>query len=215
MKKLLRLPLILFILFLTSFVDPTPSGTGYKVGDEVNQDFRLKNIDGVFISPKMYKEAAGFIVVFTCNHCPYAKAYEERIKALATEFQSKGYLVLAINPNDPTAYPEDSYDSMKVRSKERHYTFPYLLDADQKVATAFGATKTPHVFVLQRRFKDDKLFVRYIGAIDDNYEDASKVKAKYVEDAVNSLLKHEYPKIENTKAIGCGIKWKKTAQAKQ
>ncbi len=183
---------------------------GYKVGDEAI-DFNLPNTSGKFISMSIYKEAKGFILIFTCNHCPYAKAYQERIKVLSKMYAPQGYMVICINSNDPAANESDSYDSMKVRYKSAAFNFPYLWDGDQHIASTYGATRTPHVFVLQKQgFENtNKFMVRYIGAIDDNYEDATKVKEKYVEDAVNALLKHEYPKVENTKAIGCTIKWKK------
>ena len=211
MKNILR-SLILLLLFSTvAQAQNTKENTkGFKIGDEV-PDFSLLNTDGIHINMGLYKDAKGFIVIFTCDHCPYAKAYQERIKALNLKYAPQGYMVLAINPNDPTENPSDSYDSMKVRYKSAHFNFPYLMDDQQKVASAFGATRTPHVFILQKQGlgQTTKYMVRYIGAIDDNYEDASKVKNKYVEDAVNSLLKHEYPAVENTKAIGCGIKWRK------
>ena len=200
---------LLLVLGLTSFGFAEGKG-GYKVGDEA-MDFNLLNVNGKFISLGIYKEAKGFIVVFTCDHCPYAKAYQERIKELSKIYSPQGYMVIAINSNDVEANASDSYDSMKVRAKDARFNFPYLYDEDQHVATTYGATNTPHVYVLQKQGfeKTNKMMVRYIGAIDDNYEDASKVKNKYVQDAVNSLLKHEYPKVENTKAIGCTIKWKK------
>src|SRR2546428_3342237 len=112
---------------------------GYKVGDNAT-DFKLKNVNGKTVSMSDYKSAKGFIVVFTCNHCPYAKAYESRIMQLDKQFVGKGYPVIAINSNDPAAYPEDSFDNMKKRSTEKNYTFPYLLDESQDIAKAYGAT---------------------------------------------------------------------------
>lgn len=176
---------------------------GYQIGD-VAVDFKLKNVDDKFVSLADYKDAKGFIVVFTCNHCPYAKAYEERLVALDLRFKDKGYPVIAINPNNPVAYPADSFDEMKIRHKEKGFTFPYLFDDGQKIYPVFGATKTPHVFVLEKTDKGN--VVRYIGAIDDNYEDASAVKKTYVADAVNALLTGKPVEVTTTKAIGCGIK---------
>ncbi len=180
-------------------------GAGYNVGDKAS-DFRLKNVDGRMVSLADYKDAKGFIVIFTCNHCPYAKAYEDRIIALNDKFQPLGYPVIAINPNDPTQYPEDSYENMQKRATQRGYKFPYLFDADQTVYPVYGATRTPHVYVLTKKGND--LIVEYIGAIDDNYEDASKVIHSYVSEAVTALLANKTPEITSTKAIGCSIKAK-------
>ncbi|MUV03276.1 redoxin domain-containing protein [Flavobacterium rakeshii] len=176
---------------------------GYKVGD-VATDFSLKNIDGKRVSLKDFKDAKGYIVVFTCNHCPYAKAYEDRIVALDKKYKKQGYPVIAINPNNPEKLKDDSFENMQVRAKEKGFTFPYLLDEGQKIYPQYGATKTPHVYVLQKTAKGN--VVKYIGAIDDNYEDEAAVTKKYVEDAVNSLLKGKEVSVKETKAIGCSIK---------
>jgi peroxiredoxin len=178
---------------------------GYKIGDEAT-DFLLKNVDDKMVSLADYKDAKGFIVIFTCNHCPYAVAYEDRIIALDKKYKSQGYPVIAINPNDPEKQPDDSFDLMKVRAKEKGFTFPYLVDEGQKIFPQYGATKTPHVFVLQK--SEAKNIVRYIGAIDDNHEDSSKVKEKFVENAVDALIKGQEVAVKETKAIGCSIKVK-------
>ncbi|POY36233.1 thioredoxin family protein [Solitalea longa] len=198
MKKL-SLIAFMAVLSLSAFAQ------GYKVGDKAT-DFKLKNVDGKTVSLADYKSAKGFIVVFTCNHCPYAKAYESRIMELSKAYAAKEYPVIAINPNDPTAYPEDSFDNMKKRSSEKKYTFPYLLDESQAIAKAYGATKTPHVFVLQKTANGN--VVEYIGAIDNDTEGVNANKVKYVEDAVNALLLNKKPETTTTKAVGCGIKWK-------
>lgn len=176
---------------------------GYKVGDKAT-DFKLKSVDGKMYSMADYKDAKGFIVVFTCNHCPFAVKYEDRIVALAKKYKSLGYELIAINPNDPAAQPEDSFDLMKVRAKEKGFTFPYLFDEGQKVYPQYGATKTPHVFLL-----DKSLTVKYIGAIDDNVDDASAVKEHYLENAIAALEKNQEANPSMTKAIGCSIKVKK------
>jgi peroxiredoxin len=181
------------------------SSTGYNIGDKAI-DFKLKNVDGKMVSMADYKEAKGFIVVFTCNHCPYAKKYEDRIIALNTKYKSQGYPVIAINPNDTTIVAEDSYTNMQARAKAKNYSFPYLIDLTQSVAKTYGAKSTPHVFVLQKSGAD--LMVKYIGAIDDNSDDASAVKEKYVENAVDELIAGKAVTKTSTKAIGCGIKWK-------
>lgn len=180
--------------------------SGYKIGDSAT-DFSLLGTDDQKHSLAALPNAKGYIVIFTCNHCPYAQAYEERIVALDKKYKALGYPVIAINPNDPVAQPEDSFDLMKVRAKEKGFTFPYLLDEGQKIYPQYGATKTPHVFILQK--EGDKNTVKYIGAIDDNYEDATKVSVKYVENAVDALLAGKAIEQTETVAIGCSIKVKK------
>ncbi|MEO5674409.1 MAG: thioredoxin family protein [Chitinophagales bacterium] len=202
MRTILKSMLILLsaVLILSAF-----ASSGYKVGDSV-KDFKLKNVDGNMVSLADYQEAKGFIVVFTCNHCPYAKAYEQRIIDLDKKFKSQGFPVIAISPNDPKVVPDDSFEKMMARAKEKNYSFPYLLDETQEVAKQFGAMKTPHVFIFNSSSNGYK--VQYIGAIDDNTEDPEQVKHHYVEDAVNALLKGEKVPVTETKAIGCTIKWK-------
>lgn len=198
MKKLV----LLSLLFVSAFA----VAQGYKVGDKAT-DFKLKNINEKAVSLSDYTQAKGFIVIFTCNHCPYAVAYEDRIIALDKQFASKGYPVIAINPNDPAAQPQDGFKEMQQRAKEKGFTFPYLMDEGQLIYPQYGATRTPHVYVLEKEKSD--LIVRYIGAIDDNHEDASAVKKKYVQDAVNALLTGKTVPVAETKAIGCTIKVKK------
>ena len=186
--------------------EPATERTGYNIGDEAT-DFSLKGTDDKMYSLSQFADAKGFIVIFTCNHCPYAKAYEERIVALDAKYKSLGYPVIAINPNDPAAQPEDSFDLMKTRAKEKGFTFPYLMDEGQKIYPQYGATKTPHVYILQK--ENGKNIVKYIGAIDNNHENANDVTEKYVEAAVDALLKNEPVKQTETVAIGCTIKVKK------
>ena len=196
------------LIFLVSIIGGSSiaNNGGYEVGDKAS-DFKLKNIDGEWVSLSDYPDARGFIVIFTCNHCPYAKAYEDRIIALDKKYSQAGYPVIAINPNDAVAYPEDSYENMQKRAKEKGFTFPYLYDEAQEVFPVYGATRTPHVFVLDRSGPD--VTVEYIGAIDDNYENASNVSQRYVEDAVDALLSGKKPEVTSTKAIGCSIKVRK------
>ncbi len=178
---------------------------GYEVGDKAS-DFKLENIDGKFVSLADFPDAKGFIVVFTCNGCPYAKAYQDRIIELDKKYKSMGYPVVAINPNDTELKPEDDLAGMKDRAEEKGYTFPYLKDAEYKVFKQYGATRTPHIYVLTRRNGD--LVVSYIGAIDDNYQDASVVKKPYLANAIDALLAGKDPDPSFTKAIGCTIKQK-------
>lgn len=180
---------------------------GYAVGD-IAADFALKNVDGTTVSMANNSSAKGFILIFTCNHCPYSKAYEDRIIALHKTYASKGYPVIAINPNDPGRQPEDSFENMVVRAKEKGFPFPYVFDATQKTAEQYGATRTPHVFLLQRQ-ADNTLKVVYIGAIDDNTDSAEDVQEKYVENAIAAVVQGKQPEPSFTKAIGCTIKWKK------
>ena len=199
MKKLAVV--LLFISALFGFT--TIADGGYKPGDKAT-DFKLKSVDGKMYSMSDYKDVKGFIVVFTCNHCPFAVKYEDRVIELAKKYKSKGYVLLAINPNDPAVQPDDSYELMQKRAIEKNFTFPYLFDEGQKIYPQYGATKTPHVFLL-----DKNLIVKYIGAIDDNVEDASAVKEHYLENAIAALEKGQEPAVNSTKAIGCSIKAKK------
>jgi peroxiredoxin len=198
-KKMLA-ALAAFIL-LSSFKPQS----GYKVGDKAT-DFKLKNVDGKMVAMGDDKDAKGYIVVFTCNHCPFAKKYEDRIVALDKKYRPKGYPVIAINPNDPQEVPEDNYQNMITRAKEKNFTFPYVVDETQGIAKTYGATRTPHVFVVQKVQSD--FVVRYIGAIDDNSDDPSAVKQRYVEDAVDNLMAGKTVNPDFVKAIGCTIKWK-------
>jgi peroxiredoxin len=193
----------LFLLFFTVAFSPIIHDKGYDIGD-VATDFKLENIDGNFVSLSDFKQAKGFIVVFTCNTCPYAVAYEDRIEALNQEYAPKGYPVIAIMPNNVQSKPGDSMTAMQKRAKEKGFTFPYLIDADQSIYPQYGATKTPHVYILESTDKGP--IVQYIGAIDDNYKDAALVKTKYVENAVNALLEGVTFETHKTKAIGCSIK---------
>lgn len=202
MKKFRIALLGLIGVFVFAFTTKDAT-SGYGIGD-VATDFSLKNIDNKKVSLKDYKDAKGFIVIFTCNHCPYAVAYEDRIVALDKKYKKLGYPVIAINPNNPEKNKDDSFDKMIVRAKEKGFTFPYLFDEGQKIYPQYGATKTPHVYILEKTSKGN--IVKYIGAIDDNYQDEKDVKVKYVEDAVDSLLKGKEVEVKTTKAIGCSIK---------
>lgn len=203
MKKIKIIGLIALVVIMMSFVHNNSPIAGYTIGDRAT-DFSLKNIDDKMVSLSDYQDAKGFIVIFTCNTCPYAIKYEDRINELDAKYKSKGVPVIAINPNNPSAKPGDSFDAMKIRAKEKGFTFPYLLDEGQKIYPQYGATKTPHVYLLEKTGAGN--VVKYIGAIDDNYQDASKVEEKYVENAVNDMLQGEEIEVTNTRAIGCSIK---------
>ena len=195
--------LMLFVLALSVSAFTIKPTNGYKVGD-IATDFKLQNIDGKMVSLSDFEDAKGFIVVFTCNTCPYAVAYEDRVEALNKMYAHKGYPVIAIMPNNTDVKPGDNLEAMKKRAKEKGFTFPYLIDQEQNIYPQYGATKTPHVYVLEKSKEGN--VVKYIGAIDDNYQDAKAVKNKYVEDAVNALLVGKDVKVKETKAIGCSIK---------
>ena len=179
---------------------------GYKVGDKI-KDFNLKNVDGQYVSINGLKNNRGAIVIFTCNTCPYSKLYEDRIIALDKKYASKGYPVLAINPNDAQKHPKESFENMVKRAKAKGYTFPYMHDESQEVAKRFGATRTPHIYIIQKVGKE--LEVAYIGAIDNNSK-GENITAFYVDDAIKSLLEGKEIPLKHTKAIGCTIKWKKS-----
>jgi len=197
MKRTIFASLFLGIFFfLSSFTDHG----GYHIGDTA-ADFRLKNVDGEMMSLEDIKDAKGYIIVFTCNHCPFSVMYEDRLIALHKKYAPMGYPVVAINPNSPEKQPADSYEAMQVRAKEKSFPFVYLFDDGQKVYPEYGATKTPHVFLL-----DKSRTVKYIGAIDDNARDAGSVEVKYLENAIDALEGGKSPDPATTKAIGCTIK---------
>lgn len=202
MKILKSLPIIFLAIALSAFTLKTDTN-GYKVGD-IATDFSLENIDGTMVSLSDYEDAKGFIVIFTCNTCPYAVAYEDRVEALNKKYASQGYPVIAIMPNNTDVKPGDSMENMKSRAKAKGFTFPYLMDKGQKIYPQYGATKTPHVYILQKTTKGNQ--VKYIGAIDDNYQDANAVTETYVENAVDALLNNKAIKTTETRAIGCTIK---------
>ena len=198
------IPLV-FVAISSFIIGETMVSEGYQPGDKAT-DFKLKSVDGKNYSMSDYKDAKGFIVVFTCNTCPFAIKYDDRVNALAKKYKSKGYVLLAINPNDPDVQPKDAYNLMQTKAKDEGFVFPYLVDEGGKIYPQYGATKTPHVFLL-----DKNLVVKYIGAIDDNADDATAVKEKYLENAIASLEKGNDPSPSVTKAIGCSIKSKKKA----
>jgi len=207
MKKLHSILLLVSIVFIYSFSSNDKHNAdisnGYKVGD-IATDFKLKNIDDALVSLSDFTNAKGFIVIFTCNTCPVSVRNEDRIIALDKKYKEKGYPVIAINPNNPTVQPGDSFKLMKVRAKEKGFTFPYLFDDGQKIYPQYGASATPHAYVLQK--ETEGLRVKYIGGIDDSSRNPSGVKVKYVENAVDALLEGKPIEVTKTRAIGCSIK---------
>jgi peroxiredoxin len=166
-------------------------------------DFKLSGVDGKDHSLSSFKDSKIVVVLFTCNHCPYVQAYEERLICIQRDYGAKGVQLVAINANDEAGYPEDSFDNMVRRAKQRQFNFPYLRDETQRVAHSYGAEYTPEAFVLNSKFA-----VRYIGRIDDNWQHPDKVKTHDLRNALAAVLAHK--KVENpiTHAIGCTIKWK-------
>jgi len=175
---------------------------GLKPGDKA-VPFSLKNVDGTTVSLSDYNSQKGVIVIFTCNPCPFAKAYEQRIIDLHNKYAGMGFPVLALNSNNPSVSPEDSFDNMKSRAKEKSYPFPYLVD-NQSIFKAYGATRTPHVYLLEKSGNNFK--VAYIGAIDDNAMEASAVSKRYLESAIKAVSSGDKAIPATTKAIGCTIK---------
>lgn len=178
---------------------------GYTIGDVV-ADFQAKNVDGRLIGLANYRDQKGLIVVFTSNHCPFSKAYEDRLISLHLKYAVQGFPVLALMPNDPVAYEDDSFEQMQVRARGKQFPYAYGLDETQQVARSFGATRTPQVYVLRTR--NGQFTVEYIGAIDDSPQDAGNVQRRYVEEAVGNLLAGRPVQSPLTKPIGCAVKWK-------
>jgi peroxiredoxin len=178
----------------------------YEVGDQAT-DFKLKNVDGRMVSMADYPDAKGFVLTFTCNTCPYSVAYEDRLIALHQKYAPQGYPLIAINPNDASVSPRDSYKEMQKRAKEKNFPFPYLQDATQNITRTYGATRTPHMYVVQRQ-QDGTPEIAYIGTIDDNYREPQRVQKKYLETALDELISGKQVSQPNTKAIGCTIKWR-------
>lgn len=169
-------------------------------------NFSLKNVDGKMVSLEDYADTKGVIVIFTCNHCPYAIAYENRIKELHRTFEPQGIGLIAISSNDPKQYPQDSFENMKVRAESKGFTFPYLFDETQEVAKAYEATRTPHAYFLVG--KEAGWEITYKGAIDDNYKSPDQVTERYLADHIESFLNRGPVKFRETPAVGCTIKWR-------
>ena len=175
--------------------------TGYKIGDEAT-DFSLKNVDGKMVSLADYPDAKGFIIAFTCNHCPYSIAYEDRIIALDAKYKPLGYPVIAINPIDPAVNEDDSFDNMVVRMKANNFPWLYLYDETQEIALAYGALRTPHFYV----FNENRKLV-YTGRAVDSPRDPSKISINDLENALEELLADKPISVDVTNPIGCNVKW--------
>lgn len=165
-------------------------------------DFSLPAVDGVTYTLASFAQKPVLIVVFSCNHCPYVQAYEDRLIAIQRDYAPQGVQLVAINSNDDRNYPEDRFEQMVRRAKQRGYNFPYLRDGSQAVARSYGATHTPHLFVFDRPRR-----LRYTGKIDDNWQQPRAVTRHYLREALDAILHDADPSNPITHAIGCTIKW--------
>lgn len=173
-----------------------------KIGSKA-PDFNLPATDGKYYSLKSFTDKKGLIIVFSCNHCPYVQAYEERIKQIQNDFENDIYVV-AISSNEDVNYPEDSFEEMKKRAAQKQFNFPYLHDETQEIARLYGATHTPEIFLF-----DEKRELVFHGKIDDNWQDEKSVRTKYLRNAVEELLGNQKISVPETFTIGCTIKWKR------
>ncbi len=171
------------------------------------KDFKLKNVDGSYVSLSDYPDAKGFIIVFTCNHCPFAKLYPARLNELNLKYKKLGIPLLAISSTDTIAYEEDTYVKMVEKSKNESFNFPYLYDGQQTVAKNFKAQKTPHAYVIWK--EKGQWTIKYQGAIDDNGAEPEKVENNYIALAIDQLLNNKEVKRKETKSIGCQIRFRK------
>ena len=173
-----------------------------RIGDKA-LPFNLPGVDAANHSLGEYSGREVVVVIFSCNHCPYVRAWEDRMVQIQRDYASRGVQLVAINANDAAKYPEDSFPNMRERAREKHFNFPYLRDESQETARAYGAERTPEVFLF-----DKTATLRYHGVIDDNYDDPAAVKVKYLRDALDALLSGTQPPTAETKPVGCTIKWK-------
>ena len=204
MKSIKTVAFVLLLISLYSFSGNNKAPDSL-IGNTVN-DFSLRNIDNKNISLNDFKNAKGFIIVFTCNHCPFAKLYSERLNMLNEKYKSLHVPLIAINSTDSIVYEEETFAEMIKKVKEKEFNFPYLQDNTQAVAKYFGAVKTPHAFVI---WKENNMWkIKYKGAIDDNGAEPKKVTHAYVEEAVDALLHSKTIAVTETRSIGCAIKFR-------
>ena len=171
-------------------------------GGDPAPDFSLPCVDGKTYHLQSFAEKPVLVVLFSCNHCPYVQAYEDRLIEIQRDYGDRGVQLVAINSNDDVDYPEDSFENMVKRAKLKGYNFPYLRDASQQVARGYGATHTPHLFVFDRHRR-----LRYTGKIDDNWQRPDVVTRRYLREALEAVLRDGEPAEPATHAIGCTIKW--------
>lgn len=198
MYKLLCFWSLLLSLYATAQISP---------GNAVD-DFSLKSVDGKYISLASLGEVSGAVLVFTSNYCQYSKAYEDRLNEIHQKYAAKGFPVVAINPSDPKAEPEESYEKMKKRAAEKKYSFYYLQDPEQRVAKSYDIREIPYVFLLQR-YNGGNWGVEYVGAIDANPRNSNIPKERYLETAIQQLQDSTEVNPTATKVAGCEVKWRK------
>jgi peroxiredoxin len=177
------------------------NSTALAIGDALPH-FILPAVDGLTIDTHGIRDPF-LVVIFTCNHCPYAQAYEDRLVQLAEHCDEEGVQFILVSSNDAENYPDDSFEAMKLKAQEKAYPFPYCYDADQTVARSFGALCTPHCFVFDRERK-----LQYKGRFDDNWKDPKAVMNHDLRNAIAALIRNELPPVPEANAIGCSIKWK-------
>ena len=188
---------------LVASMSLTASAFGLNIGDKApSTTVKMKNVDGSEVSIADVAGKEGTLVIFSCNHCPFVKAWQNRIASIGNVAKGKGVGVIAINPNDPAAYAEDSFTEMQARAKQLGFTFPYVVDATSDVARTFGATRTPEAFLFG---KDGKLV--YHGAIDDSQK-ADQVAKHFLQDAIDAATAGKDIPVKETKFVGCGIKYR-------
>jgi peroxiredoxin len=199
-------PLLLVTSLLVLTAASLLGGSAWAValGDRMPAaDVAMKNVDSSMVSIGKLAGEKGTLVVFTCNACPYAKAWEERIAALGNKYSQQGVGVVAVNSNDPKVVPEDGFEAMQQRAKDRKLAFPYVMDETSGVAKAFGAGRTPEVFLFDGEGK-----LVYKGAVDDNHKEPDKVQSRYLQDALEAVVAGRDVPVKETKAMGCSIKFR-------
>jgi peroxiredoxin len=181
-----------------------PAAAALGLGEKAPaSDVKMKSVDGNEVTIAESAGDAGTLVIFTCNHCPYVKAWAERIVEIGNTYASKGVGVIAINANDPGVFADDGFEDMRKRAEKQGMNYPYVVDATSEVARAFGASRTPEVFLFDAAGK-----LVYHGTIDDNVKEASAVTKHYLRDALDALLAGEEIPLAQTKALGCSIKFR-------
>ena len=203
---MIQRPLFFFLMFALLLL------AAGKKKERVIEDFSLMNVDGRMVSLADYPEAKGFVVVFTCNHCPFAKLYPPRFNDFYSKYASQGVPLIAISSTDTVMYEEDTFSRMRVKATKEHFAFPYLWDGNQSVAKNFDAQKTPHAYVIWK--EKGKWVVKYNGAFDDNGANPEKVQEPYVVNAVEALLSGRRAAITETASIGCQIYFRDGAKKK-
>jgi peroxiredoxin len=176
--------------------------TGARAASLPAAEVKMKNVDGKEVRIADVAGTKGTLVIFSCNHCPFVKAWEKRIVEIGKAALAQGIGVIQINPNDPAKQPPDSFEEMQKRAKERGFAFPYVVDATSDVTRAYGATRTPEVFLY-----DAAGNLVYTGAVDDDKEEAQVTK-RFLQDAIAAVVAGKPVETKSTKSVGCTIKWR-------